>query len=490
MHLRSSAIFAFLIVFALSWTCPAVRAGQTRVHRRHHSAVLTVDSHTTSHVKHHHKRHPDSIVEAPAASRKHLSRHAQLLARLRQEDVLLYQLRHERNAYAQRIAELSNIVHSTSAAKARRKERLAAMLAWKKHLHNLQASSHKSGGGHAENMASKSHSPRSAHALALAKHSATEQAHLQRLAVIQAREAKLWTQHLERLAEIEAQRQKHADNASRAVHIASDSGLPVWRGDAYAAQVPVKVVTVNLNDPRIRVSALLARNGIGTSEPFAHMIDRTHPYVAVTGTFFSLDNLKPVGDIVINGSLAYFGGMGTALAIKPNNHADMITVPWGRHHDWSGYDTVVACGPRLLEDGQIVLDPRMEHFGDRHMLAPNSRIAVGITGHNQLVFCMTRDAIYLGRLAKIMRSLGCVQAMNLDAGTSTGFYCNGDMMARPGRWLTNAIVVYTNGRQRHIAEVPSSSAEAATRWAAAKSSANPSHGAGTRIQLALLADNR
>ena len=150
---------------------------------------------------------------------------------------------------------------------------------------------------------------------------------------------------------------------------------------------------VDLNKPNIKVSALLARDGIGSAEPFTDMIHRSHPAVAVTGTFFSLDNLKPVGDIVINGSLAYFGGMGTALAITSNNHADMVTVEWGRHHDWSRYETVVACGPRLLEDGYIMLDPRAERFKDQHMLSPNSRIAVGITPGNKLVFAMTRDRI-------------------------------------------------------------------------------------------------
>jgi exopolysaccharide biosynthesis protein len=198
----------------------------------------------------------------------------------------------------------------------------------------------------------------------------------------------------------------------------------------------------------------MAESGVGTAEKFSHMISRAHPYLAVTGTFFSLDNDRPVGDIVINGSLAYFGGMGTALAIKPNNQADMITVPWGHHHDWSGYNTVVACGPRLLRDGNICLDPAQEHFKDRNMLAPNSRIAVGITGHNQLVFCMTREPIYLGRLAKIMHSLGCQQAMTLDAGVSTGFYCNGNMIASPGRKLTNAIAVYTD-RREETGSVPS-----------------------------------
>ena len=50
-----------------------------------------------------------------------------------------------------------------------------------------------------------------------------------------------------------------------------------------------------------------------------------------------------------------------------------------------------------------------------------------------------------------MKTLGCSQAMNLDAGTSTGFYCNGEMLATPGRWLTNAIVVHTDGQLENSA---------------------------------------
>jgi hypothetical protein len=214
----------------------------------------------------------------------------------------------------------------------------------------------------------------------------------------------------------------------------------------YVTNVPIRLISVDLNDPTVKVSALLARHGIGSAEPFSGMIRRSQPDVAVTGTFFSLDNLKPVGDIVINGGLAYFGGMGTALCITRDNRAEMVTVPWGHHHDWSNYDFVMACGPRLLEDHEIVLDPQSERFHDQHMLAPNSRIGVGITANNKLVFVMTKDPIYLGRLAKIMRELGCSQAMNLDAGTSTGFYYEGNMMASPGRWLTNAIVIYANQR--------------------------------------------
>ena len=227
-----------------------------------------------------------------------------------------------------------------------------------------------------------------------------------------------------------------------ALHGDGSGGSSIHFWQTAAAGVPVKVISVDLNDPNVKVSAVMARHGNGTSEPFRQMIDRAQPNVAVTGTFFSLDDLQPVGDIVIDGSLVHFGGMGTALCITPGNHADMVTCEWGRHHDWSPYDFVVACGPRLLSRGQVVLDPHSERFHDKHMLAPNSRIAVGITRGNTLFFVMTHEPIYLGRLARVMQSLGAKEAMNLDAGTSTGFYYNGATLARPGRKLTNMIVVY------------------------------------------------
>ena len=227
-----------------------------------------------------------------------------------------------------------------------------------------------------------------------------------------------------------------------ALHGDGSGGKNIRFWQTGAAGVPVKVISVDLNDPNIKVSAVMARHGNGTAEPFRQMIQRANPNVAVTGTFFSLNDLQPVGDIVIDGSLVHFGGMGTALCITPANRAEMVTCVWGRHHDWSPYDFVVACGPRLLRRGQVVLDAHAERFHDQHMLAPNSRIAVGITRGNTLFFVMTHSPISLGRLARVMRTLGAEEAMNLDAGTSTGFYYNGATLAQPGRKLTNMIVVY------------------------------------------------
>jgi len=247
------------------------------------------------------------------------------------------------------------------------------------------------------------------------------------------------------LANVIAQRKTRVANGRarwEALHGDGSGGKSIRFWQTGAAGVPVKVISVDLNDPNVKVSAVMAARGNGTAEPFRQMISRANPNVAVTGTFFSLDDLQPVGDIVVDGNLVHFGGMGTALCITPANRATMVTCRWGRHHDWSPFDFVVACGPRLLHGGRVVLDARAERFHDRHMLAPNSRIAVGITRGNTLFFVMTHSPIYLGKLARVMQSLGATDAMNLDAGTSTGFYYNGATLAKPGRKLTNMIVVY------------------------------------------------
>ena len=288
---------------------------------------------------------------------------------------------------------------------------------------------------HANNLAAQAN----AHQRNAAQNAARRQA---LAAFKQAKWQKQYRAHLQNLKATQNARAAAARSHWVALHGDGSGGKSIRFWQTAAAGVPVKVISVDLNDPDVKVSAVMARRGSGTSEPFRQMIERSQPNVAVTGTFFSLDNLQPVGDIVIDGSLVHFGGMGTALCITPDNQAEMVTCQWGRHHDWSPYDFVVACGPRLLQRGQVVLNPHAERFRDAHMLAPNSRIAVGITRGNTLFFVMTHQPIYLGKLARVMQALGAKEAMNLDAGTSTGFYYNGATLAKPGRKLTNMIVVY------------------------------------------------
>lgn len=391
-----------------------------------------------------------SHVTSPAAQAHHLARVAAK----------------EKAAWRAHLAKVRELPHAKQVALKRHDRHLKRLLA-KQHaqtavkqaqaarhaLKTAQAAHHAAKQATARHVAMKqARAPRPAPRAAQAHLTASQAAHNARLAVHNAHLAQAQAAHNARLrARQNAQAQKVSAHNARltalrarwaSLHGAGRGGQSIHFWQTVAAGVPVKVITVDLNNSDVKVSGLVARRGVGTEEPFHQMIERANPNVAVTGTFFSLDNLQPIGDIVIDGSLVHFGGMGTALCITPSNQARMVTTDWGRHHDWTPYDFVCACGPRLLRRGRIVLDPAAERFRDRHMLAPNSRIAVGITPGNKIVFAMTHQAIYLGRMAKAMRALGASEAMNLDAGSSTGFYYNGATLARPGRQLTNMIVVY------------------------------------------------
>ena len=209
-----------------------------------------------------------------------------------------------------------------------------------------------------------------------------------------------------------------------------------------SAGVPLKVITVDLNDPLVKVTGFLTKNGVGHGEPFNQLVRRANPSIAITGTFFCNRSLKPIGDIVINGQLACFGGLGTALCVNDQNQVEFITPEHSKHQDWSAYDYVLCSGPRLIRDGTACVYPKPEGFRDAHMLNMNGRAAVGLTRGNKLLFVATRKPVYLSRLAKAMRALRVVDAINLDGGSSVGVYYKGKVLISPSRWLTNLMVAY------------------------------------------------
>ena len=203
------------------------------------------------------------------------------------------------------------------------------------------------------------------------------------------------------------------------------------------------VVTANLNDPDVKVTPILSRRGIGSAESYRSLIHRTIPTAAITGTFFSPDNHLPTGDIVLGGRYIYFGGIGHAIAVTPDNTALILGRRLNRHMDWSGYETVLCAGPRLLWNGIIYVNPRAEGFRDRKMMySRTARLGVGITRYNRLMFVAVKTPCHLSHLAAIMRKLGCINAVNVDQGSSTAFYYRGRTIARPGRLLTNMLAIY------------------------------------------------
>jgi hypothetical protein len=220
----------------------------------------------------------------------------------------------------------------------------------------------------------------------------------------------------------------------------------VWRGGVRAS-----VITVNLNDENCKVSVALPRRGVGSRETFRSLLRRVRPAAAVTGTYFGLRSAQPVGDIVIGGRLVNSGFVGTALAITQENEARFVETRHWKDRDWSEYETVLCGGPRLVTRGRARVVPRAEGFGDRSLFRRRPRTAVGVTRRNRLILVTVARPIYLRQLARLMRSLGCRDAIALDGGSSSAMFYRGKFAARPLRPLTNLLVVYDSSAGYHHA---------------------------------------
>jgi len=209
-----------------------------------------------------------------------------------------------------------------------------------------------------------------------------------------------------------------------------------------AAGIPCRVIRVNLADPRVRVSVQTASGCPSGAEPFSTLLARSHPTIAINGAYFSKETLKPIGDIVCGGRVVTKGMMGTALALTRDNEALIRRVKWGHAEDWSPYETVLSCGPALVLDGRVDVQPEAEGFHDPHVMGSTRRMGVGITADHHLLIVNTLSPATFGKLAEVMRALGCRDAMNLDAGASMAMYYRGRTLASPGRNLTNLLTVH------------------------------------------------
>jgi tetratricopeptide (TPR) repeat protein len=212
----------------------------------------------------------------------------------------------------------------------------------------------------------------------------------------------------------------------------------------------IQLVTVDLKSAPT-LSIQVASGFPGTHEPFSSMVKKAKPAVAMTGTYFSTRSLYPVGDIVVGGKTIYEGMMGTVMALDAGNNVVFRRVEWGRHQDWSGFKTVLGSGPTLVHEGRVDVNPRDEGFRDPHVLGITARIGIGVTGANKLLMAATDSALSLSAWGEIMKRLGCVEAMNLDAGASMAFYYRGKYLFQPSRKLTNLIMAFDPQRPAPVA---------------------------------------
>ncbi len=129
--------------------------------------------------------------------------------------------------------------------------------------------------------------------------------------------------------------------------------------------------------------------------------------------------------------------------------ADKIDLKMGTNPKWENVKHIISGGPYLVKNGDVYVDAAEEKLlaiGGR-----NPRSAIGYTRDNDLILVAVdgREGSSIGltltELAHFMKSLNCVNAINLDGGGSTVMYVNGNIVNNPhqvgGIALSNAVVI-------------------------------------------------
>ncbi len=207
------------------------------------------------------------------------------------------------------------------------------------------------------------------------------------------------------------------------------------------AGIKCSIVTVNLNDPDIRLTPAISRYGVGTCESFRSILRRTRPAAAINGTFFCTRTFRPIGDIVIDGNLIAKGYLGMPILIGQSGVSFLLPNSDSIYRNYS-HDHILVAGPTLLYRGAKLVSPRSQGFRSSVHFTRRIRSAIGITSNNKLVMVITRRGAYLSELARVMAKLKCVDAAVLDGGSSTGLYWKGKLIANPSRSMTNCLLVY------------------------------------------------
>ena len=221
-----------------------------------------------------------------------------------------------------------------------------------------------------------------------------------------------------------------------AVVVASTVGA-VIAAKPKTAQRPANELVVRLNPHDLDVRPVVMAKG---GEKFADAIKRLNPYAAINGTYYD-SNYKPEGDIVANSKLINKGKRPSAFVVTKDGRAAVI---WRKDASFaaSGYQAVLAAGPRLVRDGKIQIDPQADGFSAKALQIAAPRSGVGVTRDGIIVLVVDRDPVRLADFAKHMWNLGCVEAMNLDGGPACGLYYKGKTLCEATLPMTNMLVFY------------------------------------------------
>jgi hypothetical protein len=103
--------------------------------------------------------------------------------------------------------------------------------------------------------------------------------------------------------------------------------------------------------------------------------------------------------------------------------------------EFSNYPNILGAGPLLVQNRQIVLDGKGEQFSNAFIVQKAVRSAICKTTTGNLMIAAVHSRAggagpTLAEHAQLMQQMGCVDALNLDGGSSTSLYLGGQLLDR------------------------------------------------------------
>lgn len=205
-----------------------------------------------------------------------------------------------------------------------------------------------------------------------------------------------------------------------------------------------KISIDNINQPRMLFSnVLIYTNKWGVKSPI------TKP----GSKHISIKNGKVIAEsdnslIIPNGGYVISGPKDKLEEIKTG---DKVEINYSLTPNWEDAQHIISGGPYLMKNGEIFIDTVNEKLTS--IAGRNPRTAIGYTKDNILII-VTIDGrkegssgVTITELAKIMKDLGCYEAINLDGGSSTVMYAGGytykGTSSNYPAMVSNALVVRT-----------------------------------------------
>jgi hypothetical protein len=105
---------------------------------------------------------------------------------------------------------------------------------------------------------------------------------------------------------------------------------------------------------------------------------------------------------------------------------------------WDRAEDALGAGPLLLRNGRVEITAEREQMSESLSRLRHPRTAIGTTGDGRVLLAVVdgrqpgwSEGALLGELAELMRSLGAIDAINLDGGGSSTMVLNGKVINRP-----------------------------------------------------------